>query len=76
MPKYDPTKLNTQVVKGSKVKLVSFLNNNITRPKGRILRAKKLIVKRAYKKYGKEFKRSVIYTRYHSLTSINQIHCS
>ena len=33
MPKYDPTKLNTQVVKGSRMKLKAFLTNNIGKPK-------------------------------------------
>ena len=44
MPKYDPTKLNTKVVKGSKVKLVSYLDNNITKPKGRPVKVKKFRV--------------------------------
>ena len=56
MPKYDPTKLNTTVVKGSKVKLVSFLDNNISKPKGRPKRVKPVRIKRAYKKYSTQFK--------------------
>ena len=42
MAKYDPSKLNTKVVKEFKVKLIGFLDNNITKPKGRPVKVKRI----------------------------------
>ena len=69
MPKYDPTKLNTNVIKATRARVRSFLAVALPEKEEKLPPLPPFKLRKPMRRYSDNFKANVIYRRFGSLTS-------